>query len=108
MVSVEQYLWRIRSRLSGMYSLSCTPKEVFCCVKHVLLCKQKASKLCFASTVTAFSAITLHGVLRLLPILDQLKEGFRLYGLAELLNQYPEICRPLFVAGEAIEVSPYE
>ncbi|MED6240137.1 hypothetical protein ATANTOWER_016622 [Ataeniobius toweri] len=38
-------------------------------------------------------------------MLDQLKEGLRLYGLAELLNQNPEICRPLFVAGRDIEAN---
>ncbi|MED6246276.1 hypothetical protein ATANTOWER_015309 [Ataeniobius toweri] len=38
-------------------------------------------------------------------MLDQLKEGLRLYGLAELLNQYPEICMPLFVAGQDIEAN---
>uniref|UniRef100_A0AAZ1XJZ7 HECT domain-containing protein n=1 Tax=Oreochromis aureus TaxID=47969 RepID=A0AAZ1XJZ7_OREAU len=41
-------------------------------------------------------AITLHAVLRLQPMLEQLKEGLQLYGLHLLIKQYPEICQPLF------------
>uniref|UniRef100_A0AAZ1X0R8 HECT domain-containing protein n=1 Tax=Oreochromis aureus TaxID=47969 RepID=A0AAZ1X0R8_OREAU len=44
-------------------------------------------------------AITLHAVLRLQPMLEQLKEGLQLYGLHLLIKQYPEICQPLFVLG---------
>ncbi|KAJ7998256.1 hypothetical protein DPEC_G00220740 [Dallia pectoralis] len=42
-------------------------------------------------------AITLHAVLRLQPMLEQLREGMQLYGLLSIMKQYPEICRPLFV-----------
>uniref|UniRef100_A0A3B3S0R8 HECT domain-containing protein n=1 Tax=Paramormyrops kingsleyae TaxID=1676925 RepID=A0A3B3S0R8_9TELE len=45
-------------------------------------------------------AIILHAVLRLQPMLEQLREGLQLYGLLWLLGQHPDICRPLFVPGE--------
>uniref|UniRef100_A0AAZ1XDB4 HECT domain-containing protein n=1 Tax=Oreochromis aureus TaxID=47969 RepID=A0AAZ1XDB4_OREAU len=44
-------------------------------------------------------AITLHAVLRLQPMLEQLKEGLQLYGLHLLIKQYPEICQPLSSLG---------
>lgn len=50
-------------------------------------------------------AITLHAVLRLQPMLEQLKEGLQLYGLHLLIKQYPEICQPLFVLGGDVKVS---
>ncbi|XP_063354601.1 G2/M phase-specific E3 ubiquitin-protein ligase-like isoform X1 [Pelmatolapia mariae] len=50
-------------------------------------------------------AITLHAVLRLQPMLEQLKEGLQLYGLHLLIKQYPEICQPLFVLGGDVKVN---
>ncbi|KAL4009205.1 hypothetical protein ACER0C_003057 [Sarotherodon galilaeus] len=50
-------------------------------------------------------AITLHAVLRLQPMLEQLKEGLQLYSLHLLIKQYPEICQPLFVLGGDVKVS---
>ncbi|KAA8589179.1 hypothetical protein FQN60_010524, partial [Etheostoma spectabile] len=39
-------------------------------------------------------ASILHAVLRLQPMLDQLREGLQLYDLLLLIEQYPEICQP--------------
>ena len=50
------------------------------------------------------SAIMLHAVLRLQPMLEQLTEGLKLFGLLSLIRRYPDICRPLFVPGEDIKV----
>ncbi|KAJ7986674.1 hypothetical protein DPEC_G00342330 [Dallia pectoralis] len=52
-------------------------------------------------------AITLHAVLRLQPMLEQLREGMQLYGLLSIMKQYPEICRPLFVPEGVTKVSKY-
>uniref|UniRef100_A0A3B1J5C8 HECT domain-containing protein n=1 Tax=Astyanax mexicanus TaxID=7994 RepID=A0A3B1J5C8_ASTMX len=45
-------------------------------------------------------AVILHAVLRLQPMLEQLREGLQLYDLLSLLRQYPDICQPLLVPGE--------
>ncbi|XP_039650194.1 G2/M phase-specific E3 ubiquitin-protein ligase-like [Perca fluviatilis] len=50
-------------------------------------------------------AIILHAVLRLQPMLDQLREGLQLYDLLLLIGQYPDICQPLFVPGEDVKVN---
>ncbi|KAJ4922569.1 hypothetical protein JOQ06_016573 [Pogonophryne albipinna] len=44
-------------------------------------------------------AIVLHSWLRLLPILQQLRDGLALYGLDELLVEQPLLCQQLFVPG---------
>ncbi|XP_066522121.1 uncharacterized protein [Hoplias malabaricus] len=49
------------------------------------------------------SAIILHAVLRLQPML-KLREGLQLYDLLSLLRQYPDICQPLFFTGEDVKV----
>ncbi|KAI9523403.1 hypothetical protein NQZ68_028427, partial [Dissostichus eleginoides] len=54
---------------------------------------------------TIVRAIILHAVLRLQPMLEQLREGLQLYGLLSLMSQYPDICQPLFVSGEDIKVN---
>ncbi|KAI4827467.1 hypothetical protein KUCAC02_030859, partial [Chaenocephalus aceratus] len=51
---------------------------------------------------TIVRAIILHAVLRLQPMLEQLREGLQLYGLLSLMSQYPDICQPLFVSGEDV------
>ncbi|XP_049318755.1 G2/M phase-specific E3 ubiquitin-protein ligase isoform X2 [Astyanax mexicanus] len=50
-------------------------------------------------------AVILHAVLRLQPMLEQLREGLQLYDLLSLLRQYPDICQPLLVPGEDVKVS---
>ncbi|KAK1897864.1 Ribosomal RNA small subunit methyltransferase H, partial [Dissostichus eleginoides] len=54
---------------------------------------------------TIVRAIILHAVLRLQPMLEQLREGLQLYGLLSLMSQYPDICQPLFVSGEDVKVN---
>ncbi|KAI4830721.1 hypothetical protein KUCAC02_002337 [Chaenocephalus aceratus] len=44
-------------------------------------------------------AIVLHANLRLFPMLLQIKDGFNLYGLCNIMANYPDICQPLFVPG---------
>ncbi|XP_028448917.1 uncharacterized protein LOC114565212 [Perca flavescens] len=44
-------------------------------------------------------AIVLHANLRLLPILQQIRDGLKLYGLGNIMAKYPDICQPLFVPG---------
>ncbi|KAM6932103.1 G2/M phase-specific E3 ubiquitin-protein ligase-like [Lycodopsis pacificus] len=50
-------------------------------------------------------AIILHAVLRLQPMLEQLREGLQLYDLLLLIRKYPDICQPLFVPGEDVKVN---
>ncbi|KAI4832313.1 hypothetical protein KUCAC02_015285, partial [Chaenocephalus aceratus] len=52
-----------------------------------------------------YSAIILHAVLRLQPMLEQLREDLQLYGLSSLMSQNPDICQPLFVSGEDVKVN---
>ncbi|KAK5929864.1 hypothetical protein CgunFtcFv8_011059 [Champsocephalus gunnari] len=54
---------------------------------------------------TIVRAIILHAVLRLQPMLEQLREGLQLYGLLSLMSQYPDICQPLFVSGGDVKVN---
>uniref|UniRef100_A0A671V683 HECT domain-containing protein n=1 Tax=Sparus aurata TaxID=8175 RepID=A0A671V683_SPAAU len=49
-------------------------------------------------------AVSLHGLLRLIPILSQLREGLRLYGLDEVLGHHGRMCQQLFVPGFIQEV----
>lgn len=53
----------------------------------------------------AISAVTLHGLLRLIPILNQLREELRLYGVDEVLGHHDQMCKQLFVPGFIQEVS---
>lgn len=45
------------------------------------------------------SSIILHSTMRVLPMLQQICSGMRLYGLLSLVQQEPNICRQLFVPG---------
>ncbi|XP_073697980.1 uncharacterized protein, partial [Garra rufa] len=45
-------------------------------------------------------SIVLHSTTRLIPILQQLKNGMQLYGLVDQLNKNSEVCKPLFVPGK--------
>ncbi|KAK5916026.1 hypothetical protein CesoFtcFv8_001565 [Champsocephalus esox] len=44
-------------------------------------------------------AIVLHANLRLFPMLLQIKDGFNLYGLCNIMANYPDIRQPLCVPG---------
>ncbi|XP_039670591.1 uncharacterized protein LOC120567689 [Perca fluviatilis] len=50
-------------------------------------------------------AIALHALVRLIPILNQLREGLRLYGLDEVLARHTQMCQQLFVPGHLQEVN---
>ncbi|XP_049459040.1 uncharacterized protein LOC125905192 [Epinephelus fuscoguttatus] len=49
-------------------------------------------------------AITMHSLMRLIPILQQLQDGLRLYGIDAVLAQHPKLCQQLFVPGHIKEV----
>ncbi|XP_035986774.1 uncharacterized protein LOC105924050 isoform X1 [Fundulus heteroclitus] len=53
---------------------------------------------------TITQAINLHAKLRLVPILSQLREGLRLYGLNEVLKYHEDLCEQLFVPGHLKKV----
>ncbi|KAK9539190.1 hypothetical protein VZT92_004313 [Zoarces viviparus] len=62
--------------------------------------------LCFnIAAESIVRAIILHAVLRLQPMLEQLREGLQLYDLILLIRKYPDICQPLFVPGEDVKVN---
>ncbi|XP_041857187.1 uncharacterized protein LOC121650021 [Melanotaenia boesemani] len=53
---------------------------------------------------TITKAIALHALLRLTPILSQLREGLQLYGLNEVLKHHEDLCEQLFVPGHLKKV----
>lgn len=58
----------------------------------------------FVFFVCINTSVVLHANLRGLPILQQIREGHRLYGLSDILARYPDICQP-FVPGVEMKVS---
>uniref|UniRef100_A0A3B4DHW5 HECT domain-containing protein n=1 Tax=Pygocentrus nattereri TaxID=42514 RepID=A0A3B4DHW5_PYGNA len=50
-------------------------------------------------------AVILHATLKLVPILQQMRNGLQLYGLSDLMSKYPKICQPLFIPGVEMTVS---
>ncbi len=51
------------------------------------------------------STIVLHANLRLLPVLLQIRDGLKLYGLCDIMAKYHDICQPVFVPGVEMTVS---
>uniref|UniRef100_A0A8C1LNP1 HECT domain-containing protein n=1 Tax=Cyprinus carpio TaxID=7962 RepID=A0A8C1LNP1_CYPCA len=45
-------------------------------------------------------AIVLHATFRVKPMLGDLRKGFQLYGLLDILKGHPSLCKSLFVPGE--------
>ncbi|MEQ2317022.1 hypothetical protein AMECASPLE_038551 [Ameca splendens] len=45
-------------------------------------------------------AVVLHSTMRLVPMLEHLRKGLRLYGLLQVMETHPGLCLPLFVPGE--------
>ncbi|XP_056599036.1 uncharacterized protein LOC130417481 [Triplophysa dalaica] len=45
-------------------------------------------------------AIVLHSTMRVVPMLDQLRKGLKLYDLQKVMEMHPDLCLPLFVPGE--------
>ncbi|XP_057197091.1 uncharacterized protein LOC130558603 [Triplophysa rosa] len=48
-------------------------------------------------------AITLHATLKLVSMLQEIRKGFELYGLGDVMTKHPEICQSLFVPGTETE-----
>ncbi|XP_061570618.1 uncharacterized protein LOC133424185 [Cololabis saira] len=99
--NVEEQLKRtvgqiLAVKLSTEHSIGGLSDEIFNCGYTGAISVQNKESI--------IGAIILHAVLRLQPMLEQLREG-RLYDLLSLIRQYPDICQPLFVPGEDVKVN---
>lgn len=78
-------------------------------IQYLNTCQKSSSVSIFTFTYSdcflTISAITLHGLVRLIPLLNQLREGLQLYGLDEVLRHHHQMCQQLFVPGLIQEVS---
>lgn len=89
---------------------SCHGVNIFVC-NAVMCCLQVCGlhvisfHVFFHVPLLCCSAVILHANLRLLPILQQMKEGLSLFGLGNIMARHPDICRPLFVPGDEVTVS---
>lgn len=52
-----------------------------------------------------YSSVVLHSTVRLLPMLQQIASGLKLYDLLSLVQQETDICRQLFVPGSFCKVN---
>ncbi|KAK1880425.1 G2/M phase-specific E3 ubiquitin-protein ligase, partial [Dissostichus eleginoides] len=87
------------------YSLNDLDSDLYRTVGEILAVSLAQELIDQVESDTIVRAIILHAVLRLQPMLEQLREGLQLYGLLSLMSQYPDICQPLFVSGEDVKVN---
>lgn len=82
---------RIEAASQPEANLSLTEDIVNCGYTGIINADKKAEMM---------RAVVLHATLRLLPILQQVKEGLQLFGLSAIMARHPEVCKALFVPGD--------
>uniref|UniRef100_A0A672L1P8 HECT domain-containing protein n=1 Tax=Sinocyclocheilus grahami TaxID=75366 RepID=A0A672L1P8_SINGR len=73
------------------------------CTDRILLCGYTGTVSIQRKEDVSFNVV-LHGTVRLLPMLQQICSGMKLYGLLTLVQQETDICRQLFVPGSFTKV----
>ncbi|XP_041822842.1 uncharacterized protein LOC121628016 [Melanotaenia boesemani] len=77
---------------------SATETTILDLTEEILNCGHTGS-VCLEKKEEIIRSVVLHANLRLIPILQQIRDGMGLYSLCHIMAKYPDICRPLFVPG---------
>uniref|UniRef100_UPI0037E9816A G2/M phase-specific E3 ubiquitin-protein ligase-like n=1 Tax=Semicossyphus pulcher TaxID=241346 RepID=UPI0037E9816A len=77
-------------------------QSLMLCADEIVSCGY-TSQIKMDSKDGIIRAIVLHSTTRLIPMLQQLQKGMKLYGLVDQMGGNPEACRSLFVPGEIIK-----